>query len=498
MADHGRATKLTRTETVAIKHLTAITDSPDTHSRLISDEEINLRPNAMICVLLFIAFIILGIIACNTIDAIETATVGITWLLVLIGVLSGAAGAWMIYFNRNPGKGILIFLGYYIIVALIPALFITGFYMYYYGCYNTEDYLRAVKDDEEYWNQKYGEEKTVELANEKAFDAIWIQGAANVTVGMVILATLIPFGLKIKALGSLRVLTNVLVIPLVLAACGVTVTSFMMMNLYNDKQLVEEVDNINVIVPALIGMIVIGLGIMLVLQVSASRKGPTICVLASMLFFAVLGAYYGNICINGAALYDPHMDVVNGEMTDSFICSDVLGRMCDDNLRLLGCVEKFQPVEDCPPKAQLVESWDGEGLMCLNTDCCQVVRNSVKSGFIFVGLQSYALLGMTLLVAVVAFATFPDFNKYEVREDACDMIVIVSICILGILLIGFGIYFLVIYQGEPYPGDAQMSGKVIDAGYVDPYLLTPTIFWRSTKFSELSFEDSKTCDSCYT
>lgn len=73
------------------------------------------------------------------------------------------------------------------------------------------------------------------MANEKAFDAIWIQGAANVTVGMVILATLIPFGLKIKALGSLRVLTNVLVIPLVLAACGVTVTSFMMMNLYNDK-----------------------------------------------------------------------------------------------------------------------------------------------------------------------------------------------------------------------------------------------------------------------
>ena len=94
---------------------------------------------------------------------------------------------------------------------------------------------------------------------------------------------------------------------------------------------------------------------------------------------------------------------------------------------------------------------------------------------------------MVLLLAFVAFATFPDFNKYEERQDNCDMIVICLVCILGASLLGFGIYFLVIYQGEPYPGDAEMSGKVVDAGHVDPYLLTPTILWSSTEFTELSF-----------
>ena len=69
----------------------------------------------------------------------------------------------------------------------------------------------------------------------------------------------------------------------------------------------------------------------------------------------------------------------------------------------------------------------------------------MKSGFIFVGLCSYTLVGMILLLALVAFATFPRFNKYEVREDPCDMIVIVLICLIGVSLLGFGIYFMLIY-----------------------------------------------------
>ena len=87
-------------------------------------------------------------------------------------------------------------------------------------------------------------------------------------------------------------------------------------------------------------MTVIVLGIMLILMVSASRTAPTKGLLAIMILFAALGAYFGYTCIDGSALYDPHMDV-DGEMTDSFICSDVMGRMCDDNLRMVGCVEKF-------------------------------------------------------------------------------------------------------------------------------------------------------------
>ena len=87
-------------------------------------------------------------------------------------------------------------------------------------------------------------------------------------------------------------------------------------------------------------MIIIVLGIMLILMVSASKKGPTLGILATMIFFALIGAYFGYICSEGTTLYDPHPDEF-GEMQDSFICSDVLGRMCDDNLRMLGCVEKF-------------------------------------------------------------------------------------------------------------------------------------------------------------
>ena len=232
MADRGQARKTTKTETIAVKHLTAMADTPD--QRLLADGEINLKPNALICVLLFFAFIILGAIACNTIENIETPPVGITFLLILIGLISAALGAWMIFFNRSPGKGILIFLGYYMIVAIMPLFFTTGFYMYYYECENAGDYLRSVKDDEDYWNEKYGE-KSVEEVTEAAYESIWHTGAANIVVGMLILITLIPFGIKIKALGSLRVLTNVLVVPLTIVACGLASTSFMMMNLYSDK-----------------------------------------------------------------------------------------------------------------------------------------------------------------------------------------------------------------------------------------------------------------------
>lgn len=105
---------------------------------------------------------------------------------------------------------------------------------------------------------------------------------------------------------------------------------------------------------------------------------------------------------------------------------------------------------------------------------------------------------MTLLVAALGAATFPDFNKYEVREGACDIIVIVIICVLSIAFLGFGIYILVVYQGEPYPGNAQMSGSVVDAGAVDHHLLTPGSSCFSPKFTALAFENSTSCDTCYT
>ena len=243
MEDQTRGGKRTKTITTSVKSIIRMEDNDPIRSdqsekpenSLLPGDQINLIPNALICVLLFIAFIILGAIAINTVDAIESYPVGLTMLLLLIGLISAAAGAWMIYFNRNPGNGILIFLGYYVIIAIMPGFFVTGFYMYYYECYNAGDYLKAIKDDTEYWNSKYGEEKTVEQATERAYEAIWHQGAANIVVGAIILLTLIPFGKKIQDLNALRVLTYVLVIPLSLTACALTTFSFIMMNLYADK-----------------------------------------------------------------------------------------------------------------------------------------------------------------------------------------------------------------------------------------------------------------------
>ena len=42
-----------------------------------------------------------------------------------------------------------------------------------------------------------------------------------------------------------------------------------------------------------------------------------------------------------------------------------------------------------------------------------------------------------------------------------------------------------------------MSGKVLDAGYVDPYLLTPAIAWTSSQWTEVKFENAKQCEDCY-
>ena len=76
------------------------------------------------------------------------------------------------------------------------------------------------------------------------------------------------------------------------------------------------------------------------MSIASSHSGRVI--LAALLIFILAcgGCYFGFNNLDGADNYDPQT-AEDGTVTDSFICSDVLGRTSDEWLERMGCVNKF-------------------------------------------------------------------------------------------------------------------------------------------------------------
>ena len=120
-----------------------------------------------------------------------------------------------------------------------------------------------------------------------------------------------------------------------------------------------------------------------------------------------------------------------------------------------------------------MENWDGEGDACLNSNCCEALHNNVKISFIVTGVMAGAVAIMATLLLLMACYLKEDLDGYNRDDSKCDVLVIIFIIMMVVGGGGFGVIFFISAAAVPYPGDAAMTGSILDAGVVDSHLLTP-------------------------
>ena len=57
-----------------------------------------------------------------------------------------------------------------------------------------------------------------------------------------------------------------------------------------------------------------------------------------------------------------------------------------------------------------MENWDGEGDACMNVQCCNVLRNNVKSSFVVTGVMAAAVGIMATLLLFFSYWVILDLD----------------------------------------------------------------------------------------
>lgn len=80
--------------------------------------------------------------------------------------------------------------------------------------------------------------------------------------------------------------------------------SMLLLNLFDEKQLIESVDRSNALFLIIISLVVIVLCIVMVMMISRSLGGKVVLTALCILLLTGAACYLGNKNLNGANLYD--------------------------------------------------------------------------------------------------------------------------------------------------------------------------------------------------
>ena len=323
----------------------------------------------------------------------------------------------------------------------------------------------------------------------------YLCGMAGIAMaGLVSLMTL-SFASLANATQTMREFVEVMCLSVSGISLALGMRALLLLNLFDDKQLVESVDRNNALFLLFIAAATIVLCIFVVMMIARSYSGKVIFSSLIIFILACGACYLGWLNLDGAALYDPQTKE-DGTVVDSFICSDVLGRTSEEWLAHMGCFNKFSPIEECPDRAHLVANWDGEGDACMNETCCALLRYDVKNSFIVTGVMAFTLGAMATLMLLMACYLKSDLDGYNRDDNKCDVLVIIMIILMTLGAGGVGMFVFMIAGGVPFPGDAEMTGSMIDAGLVDSHLVTPTDLCMASFFEVILFP-KPSCDRCH-
>ena len=482
---------------MAVKHLTPMEDlksDQQSGKELLIDRKNSPSTwfQAILSLIALVGFVGLGGVTYFTWLSIENEHVFLSGMKAALGIIGSFISVISLCCSSNsPGLG--IFTGFYLLLILLPVIAVNGVMLAFYKTDNSA-YFTAISEDQDHWEEKYGD-MTMEEAVENANQMSYLCGMAGIAMaGLVSLMTL-SFASLANATQTMREFVEVMCLSVSGISLALGMRALLLLNLFDDKQLVESVDRNNALFLLFIAAATIVLCIFVVMMIARSYSGKVIFSSLIIFILACGACYLGWLNLDGAALYDPQTKE-DGTVVDSFICSDVLGRTSEEWLAHMGCFNKFSPIEECPDRAHLVANWDGEGDACMNETCCALLRYDVKNSFIVTGVMAFTLGAMATLMLLMACYLKSDLDGYNRDDNKCDVLVIIMIILMTLGAGGVGMFVFMIAGGVPFPGDAEMTGSMIDAGLVDSHLVTPTDLCMASFFEVILFP-KPSCDRCH-
>ena len=143
-----------------------------------------------------------------------------------------------------------------------------------------------------------------------------------------------------------------------------------------------------------------------------------------------------------------------------------------------------------------MKNWDGEGDACMNVQCCNVLRNNVKSSFVVTGVMAAAFGIMATLLLFFSCWVKSDLDGYNRNDSKCDVLVIIFIVLMTAGAVGVGMFVFISASAVPYPGDGDVVGEVLNAGIVDSHLVMAGPLCMSSFFEVILFP-KPSCDRCH-
>ena len=232
-------------------------------------------------------------------------------------------------------------------------------------------------------------------------------GLACLAMFVLIMIVFIPMARATRKLRNSRVLLEIIVFSVVLNTLALGMRSMLVLNLFDEKLLIEAVNRSNSEYLLIIAVIMLILAFVLEYVIGEQQRKLTIAIAFVLLFCAVIALWFGGKNYFGARNYE----YKEGEV-DYFVCADILARTSDAHLSNIGCTQKFQPLDSCPPGGTIVDDWDNDGAQCLNENCCTVLRNEVIRSIAYTGVEAFCIVSMAVLVVLTAFYVVEEFDLY--------------------------------------------------------------------------------------
>jgi hypothetical protein len=189
-------------------------------------------------VVLLLAFLGLGVLIGVTWMAVEVyllVTAGGIAVIGIIGSLISVVSTWKASQDNVGALG--PFMGFYLVLLCFPALLAHGFYMLFYET-DTEDYFQARYNDQEFWEEKYGDDLTLEDAIADADYKLLILSYAILAVSLLVFAATLVFALGAWRTKTMRVFVAVYILAIVLLVLVQAFRTMFLLNLFDARLLV--------------------------------------------------------------------------------------------------------------------------------------------------------------------------------------------------------------------------------------------------------------------